>query len=113
MSFKYVLIPSDDSKPIQEFHGDKSGGLSNDYLIRYAKEYFFEKNGGALRTSTLQNLSSEEQKLYADEIRKQYGTANSDNQLKQLDDETLVKIFRCVESFPVYAIMNNAYDAYK
>ena len=96
MSFKYILIPSDESKPIQEMEGDKTGGLSNDFLLQNAKEYFFERNGGASMKLTMENLSPEERKVYAEQIRQQYVSNDGDNKLKNLDDEILLNIFRCV-----------------
>ena len=95
MSFKYIFIPSNDSQPIQELEGNKAGGLSNDFLLQSAKEYFFERNGGASRKLTIENLSSEERKIYAEEIRRQYrSNVEVDNKLHNLDDNTLLNIFK-------------------
>jgi len=41
--FKFVLIPFDKSEPIEILKGDKSGGLNDDYLLKYAKNYFQEQ----------------------------------------------------------------------
>jgi len=94
MSFKYIFIPADESKPIQELEGDKAGGLSNDFLLQSAKDYFYQRNGGASRKSTLDDLSSDERKVYADQIRKQYGSNDTENKLQNLDDEMLLNIFK-------------------
>jgi hypothetical protein len=79
---------------MQELEGDKSGGLSNDFLLQSAKEYFFERNGGASRKAVLDNLSSEERKVYADQIRQQYGSNDGDKKLQNLDDDMLLNIFK-------------------
>jgi hypothetical protein len=39
-SYTFVRIPADTSAPIEEITADKSGGLTNDSLVGYAKKYF-------------------------------------------------------------------------
>jgi CS domain len=40
MSYCFVMIPADPAEPIEELRADKSGGLTNDSLVDYAKKYF-------------------------------------------------------------------------
>jgi len=45
--FKYIFIPCDSGKPVEEREGDSSGGLSNDSLQGTAKKYFESLGGNA------------------------------------------------------------------
>jgi hypothetical protein len=40
--FRFVLIPADISKPLEERQADGSGGIENDALIAHARSYFAE-----------------------------------------------------------------------
>jgi len=94
MTFKYILIPASESEPIVELEGDKSGGLSDDFLANRAKEYFFEKNGGAARAAAVDNASPEERKKLAKQIRDQYASSPQSEQLAQFDDDALINILK-------------------
>jgi hypothetical protein len=39
-SFTFVRIPADESEPVEELTASKDGGLEQDELVKYAKEYF-------------------------------------------------------------------------
>lgn len=99
-TFKYILIPANDSQPIQELEGDTSGGLSDDFLSKTAKEYFYTQNGGDRRAAALDNASPEERKLLADKVRSQYGGGSdqASEQLKAMDDDALIGMFRASEA---------------
>ena len=52
MSFQYVFIPADASKDLECKEGSKDGGLSNDYLVKHAKEYFSAQSSGPSASET-------------------------------------------------------------
>jgi len=106
--FKYVFIPAVESEPISSCEADKSGGLSNDFLAKNAKQYFFEKNGGAARASALENATPEEKKLVAKQIRDMYASPSSSSgggatggagsQLAQMNDDDLIDVVKTSEA---------------
>jgi len=102
-TFKYVFIPCIESEPVTSMEAERSGGLSNDLLSKNAKEYFFEKNGGAARALALENATPDEKRLLAKQIRDQYASSSSSgngagqgavSQLQQMDDNALIDFVR-------------------
>mmetsp|Transcript_16055 Transcript_16055/g.17703 ORF Transcript_16055/g.17703 Transcript_16055/m.17703 type:complete len:465 (-) Transcript_16055:84-1478(-) len=73
--FKYVFIPADASEPISIVKASKSGGLTNDELIKQARKYFIE------------NTNERNQKKSDNDINKQ-----SDNGTSDIDPECLKRI---------------------
>jgi len=97
--FKYVLIPANESEPISVVKASKSGGLTNDELIKKARKYFVDKtneiknqnnnkgdSGDSAKSDSdidreclkrielLEKATPQEKKHIADQIRKQYST---------------------------------------
>ena len=97
-SFSYVFIPANEEAPIEQREGDKSGGLSEDALVKTAKEYFFQQSGGAARAEALNNAPPEEQKEIAQKMRSQIlaGNPNAESQLAKMDDTALLDLARYV-----------------
>mmetsp|Transcript_46598 Transcript_46598/g.141154 ORF Transcript_46598/g.141154 Transcript_46598/m.141154 type:complete len:352 (-) Transcript_46598:28-1083(-) len=108
-TFKYVLIPADSSEPIDTREGDKSGGLSDDFLAKEARRYFFDQSGGDARAAALENASPEEKKALADQIRKQAADAAGGragpNKMSQMDDEALINMVRATQASASCEIM--------
>ena len=102
--FQYVLIPADNSLPIQQLESSKEGGLSDDYLSKEAKKYFFEKSGGAERASMLDNATPEEKKALVQKIRNDYANSAQKSAVDKLDDDALLNILRYVIFFYFYRI---------
>jgi len=101
--FKYVLIPSSESEPITTLEESKAGGLSDDYLAKRAKEYFFAKSNGAARARSLDEASPEERKVLAQQIRDQYSSSSGNNdaagnQIQQMDDEMILNLVKASEA---------------
>jgi len=94
--FKYVMIPANQSLPIQEKISDKSGGLSDDYLAKEAKQYFYNQSDGAKRAAALDNATPEERKALATKIREDYAKGNS--QINQLSDDALIDLIKTTHS---------------
>uniref|UniRef100_A0A7S2WA15 CS domain-containing protein n=2 Tax=Eucampia antarctica TaxID=49252 RepID=A0A7S2WA15_9STRA len=91
--FRYVSIPADSSLPIKQLETSKEGGLSDDYLSKEAKDYFFKQSGGAERAAVLDNATPEEKKALAQKVRNDYSSQNN-NIMSQLDDDALLNILR-------------------
>ena len=96
--FLYVLIPADETVPIEQREGDKSGGLSDDALIKTAKDYFFQQTGGDSRLEALNNASPEERKVMAQQIRNQVtaGNPNAQSHLSRMNDDAMIDLLRYV-----------------
>jgi len=102
--FKYVFIPADASEPISIVKASKSGGLTNDELIKQARKYFIENTNERnqkksdnndtnnksdstsdidpeclKRIELLEKATPQEKKQIADRIRKQYSTKGGGN----------------------------------
>ena len=104
-NFKYVFIPAVDSEPISTLEASKVGGLQDDELAKKAKEYFFEKNGGAAQAQQLDNASPEERKALAQHIRSQYASnADAASQLMKMDDDALINIVKSSQASPTCEI---------
>jgi hypothetical protein len=98
MSFKFILIPADNSKPIQTLTASKDGGLSDDALSKYAKDYFYTLSGGANRAKILNEATDEERKQIAQSIRNQYANTPSAESLNKMGDEALLELIKTSES---------------
>jgi len=89
--FTFVLIPADESQPITEQRASKAGGLTDDALVQYAKNYFHEITGSKARAEQLENASPQDKKAIAAQIRQQLsGTPDTAERLATLDDATVV-----------------------
>jgi hypothetical protein len=108
-NFTYVFIPANEEEPIEAREGDKSGGLSDDILIKTAKDYFFQQSGGDSRAETLDSASPEERKVMAQQIRAQVkaGSPNAESQMAKMDDDALLSLVRYV-LFGVLVCCENA-----
>lgn len=108
-TFKYVLIPADPQSPIETKEGDKSGGLSDDFLAKEARRYFFDQSGGDARAAALENASPEEKKTLADQIRKQAaeaaGARAGPSQMSQMDDDAIIEMVRATQASASCEIM--------
>mmetsp|Transcript_15458 Transcript_15458/g.19627 ORF Transcript_15458/g.19627 Transcript_15458/m.19627 type:complete len:329 (-) Transcript_15458:35-1021(-) len=95
--FKYIFIPCSASEPITTNEESKEGGLSDDYLAKRAKEYFFAKSNGAARAKALDEASPEDRKRLAQQVRNQYASsdnADAKSQLEKMDDEMLINLLK-------------------
>mmetsp|Transcript_26100 Transcript_26100/g.39495 ORF Transcript_26100/g.39495 Transcript_26100/m.39495 type:complete len:322 (+) Transcript_26100:25-990(+) len=83
--FQYVLIPADSSLPVECKTGDGSGGLSNDELVKSAKDYFFAQSGGASKVSAWQQATPDQRHAIAQQWRKH----QKDQSINMTDDQIL------------------------
>ena len=85
--FKFVLIPANAKLPIEEITADGAGGLSDDALVKHAKEYLSELTGAKSRAEIIANASTEQRKVLAQQVRDQMKDTigNSD-----IDDDALL-----------------------
>jgi hypothetical protein len=95
--FLYVFIPADHTLPIEERTADKQGGLSDDELIRSAKNYFHEQSGGPQRAAALDTASAEETKRLAAEIRSQ---APGNTKLAEMSDVSIMNFIKSTHTSP-------------
>lgn len=105
--FSYVFIPADEESPIELKQGDKSGGLSDDFLVKSAKEYFHQQSGGDARAEALNTASPEERKKLAQQIRNQVlsGNPNAESQLAKMNDDALIDLVRSTQASPSCEIL--------
>ena len=90
-NFEYVLIPADADLPVKTLIGDKAGGLTDDFLVKYAKNYFHEKTGSKQRADQLGKAGPAEKRALAAQIRQQMAsTPETAERLKEMDDETII-----------------------
>ena len=95
-SFKYVFIPHDNSKPIDERVGNGSGGLTDDELGKTAKAYFNSDEAG---------VDAVDLRARADQIREQVRAAGGDlEQLNSVNDEDLVNMVKGVKTCEITAL---------
>ena len=91
--FKYVFIPCDSSKPVEERIGDGKGGLTADELGKVAKEYFNSSNDGV-------DLSGK-----AEQIRQQVIAAGGDaDQINALSNEAIVDMVKDIKTCEITAL---------
>lgn len=98
--FKYIFIPYSEAEPIETQEESKAGGLSEDYLAKRAKEYFFSKSNGAARIKALDEATPEQKKQIVQQIRNQYSSHENPSareQVQKMDDEMLLSLFRASE----------------
>ena len=96
--FKYVFIPADEGSPLEEREGDKSGGLSEDVLVKTAREYFFEQTGGAARAKALEEATPEQRQQIAQQIRDQQ--KDTSPKILELSDDAILDLLRASTSQP-------------
>ena len=95
--FRYIFIPCSESEPITTNEESKAGGLSDDYLAKRAKSYFFAKSDGAARAKALEEASPEDRKKIAQQIRNQYSSHDNPaarEQVQKMDDEMLINLVK-------------------
>jgi hypothetical protein len=92
MSFRYVLIPADDSVPVRDMEASKAGGLSDDALVKGAKGYFHEQTGAQARVDQIRQAGPEERKALATQIREQLANSPQASTVAALDDDTVIKM---------------------
>ena len=89
--FPFVLIPADDAQPLEVRTASRSGGLSDDALLRVAKGYFQDRSGNRAKLDQLERLSEEERAALAVQLRAQAGNSP---QAQALSDEQLIGFLR-------------------
>mmetsp|Transcript_61344 Transcript_61344/g.72861 ORF Transcript_61344/g.72861 Transcript_61344/m.72861 type:complete len:329 (-) Transcript_61344:115-1101(-) len=97
-SFKYVLIPAENSSRIITKEGDKSGGLSEDHLQKDAKEYFWNQSGrrASGEINSLDGASSSERHAFADRIRSET-TGTFAEHVSQMDDDAVINMIKTTQ----------------
>ncbi|KAI2489431.1 hypothetical protein MHU86_25163 [Fragilaria crotonensis] len=101
-TFKYVFIPADSSVPVESKTASASGGLSNDELVKTAKQYFFEQSGGGIQARMLREASPEERQAVAQQFRESQG---NNPQLQQLEDAQILSFIESQHANPNCEIM--------
>ena len=101
-TFQYVFIPADSSAPIESKTASAAGGLSNDELVKTAKQYFFEQSGGGIQARMLSEASPEERQAVAQQFRESQG---NNPQLAQLQDEQILSFLESQHANPNCEIM--------
>ena len=95
--FKYVFIPANDSKPIEEREAT-CGGLSDDIVIKNAKQYFYSSSDKGARIAALASATPEQRKVLADQLREEIKSASSQSpfsaQMAALDDDAIIDIMK-------------------
>jgi hypothetical protein len=92
-TFQYVLIPADNAKAIESRSASTEGGLTDDALLKVAKEYFHELTGAKARAEQLEKASPEERKALARQIREQMKSSRDvSGSLESLDDEAVINV---------------------
>jgi hypothetical protein len=97
-TFRYVLIPVDESQPIEERTADKSGGLTDDALIHEARQYFHRLTGAETRAKYMESVHAdpEQRKIFARQIRERLSETPHVNHssLEDLDDDQIFDMFQ-------------------
>lgn len=88
-TFQYVRIPADDASPIVSLRADTKGGLTDDELVKQAKQYFYEHSGAQFRVEQFEKSTPDQRKALATQIRQQM---SNEPQLSQLDDDTVLQL---------------------
>mmetsp|Transcript_6818 Transcript_6818/g.9732 ORF Transcript_6818/g.9732 Transcript_6818/m.9732 type:complete len:341 (-) Transcript_6818:919-1941(-) len=98
-TFSFVLIPAEEGSPMELKEGDKSGGLEKDYLISSVKQYFHEQRGGEDQAAKFDNLTPEERKALAAQIREQYIVNNpkASPQFAEMGDDQLIELVKSTQ----------------
>ena len=99
-TFQFVRIPADAKEAIESHSADKAGGLSDDALVKFAKAFFFEATGAKNRAQVLENASSEERKVLAQQVRNQLSSSAMSDRLQQMDDDTVLDLIYRNQSQP-------------
>jgi hypothetical protein len=97
-TFRYVLIPVDESQPIEERIANKAGGLTDDALIREARHYFHRLTGAETRAKYMESVHDdpEQRKIIAQQIRERLSETSlpQNNALQDLDDDQIFEMFQ-------------------
>jgi hypothetical protein len=99
--FKFVFIPCSVAEPITTDEESKEGGLSDDFLAKRAKDYFYSKSDGAARAKALEEATPDEKKQIAQQIRNQYSSHENPaarEQVNKMDDEMLLNLVKASHS---------------
>jgi hypothetical protein len=112
-TFRFVLIPADATRALEECRADKSGGIENDALLAHARRYFAASSSSA--SAAEQREAAEERdpdrrRQLAQEIRQQLAAASAKDgdggdaaasnysapmdQLLSMSDDDLVRMFQ-------------------
>ena len=119
-SFQFLLIPADTTRPLEPQTADKAGGLTDDALVKHAKEYFHQLTGAKQRSEAMSKASPAERKALAQQIRNQMSQAGSGgtSRLEELDDEAvLAMVYRnqvnpsCDIMAMTVPVQNNSFQA--
>ena len=101
-TFQYVFIPADSSAPVKTRTGDTSGGLTDDELVKNAKQYFFEQSGGAAKARALKEASPEDRQALVQQFR---DSQASNPQMQKLEDAQILSFLDATNSNPNCEIM--------
>eukprot|EP00559_Dactyliosolen_fragilissimus_P001191 CAMPEP_0184863144 /NCGR_PEP_ID=MMETSP0580-20130426/9303_1 /TAXON_ID=1118495 /ORGANISM="Dactyliosolen fragilissimus" /LENGTH=379 /DNA_ID=CAMNT_0027361279 /DNA_START=63 /DNA_END=1199 /DNA_ORIENTATION=- len=102
-SFQFVRIPAQLSCPIEQLSGSKAGGLSDDHLVKYAKNYFLQKRTkdgkeSSTPSSMLENASPEERQSLINTFRQKYSQYSSlgstQSQQPTLNDDVILSMIK-------------------
>jgi CS domain len=111
-SFQFFLIPADASRPMEPQTADKAGGLTDDALVKHAKEYFHQLTGAKQRSEAMSKASPAERKALAQQIRNQMSSqaggsasAGGASRLDELDDEAVLAMVYRNQANPSCDIM--------
>ena len=100
-SFQFVRIPVDANEPIEVLTANKAGGLTDDALVKHAKQYFFAQTGAQQRAAALENASPAERKALAQQVRQQLASSpNVAERLTPLDDDAVLDLIHRNQSQP-------------
>ncbi|GAX27712.1 hypothetical protein FisN_13Hh191 [Fistulifera solaris] len=102
-TFEYVRIPANDASPIVSLRADTKGGLTDDELVKQAKQYFYEHSGAQFRVEQFEQSTPDQRKALAMQIRQQM--SNNGQQLSQLDDDTVLQLMLQSQLRPSFDIV--------
>jgi CS domain len=97
-TFRFVLIPADSQRPLEERVESTAGGITDDALIAHARKYFADQQESASASSSTSagdDASRRKQQL-VQEIRQQLAASNQGDMSKQLlekSDDDLYAMF--------------------
>jgi hypothetical protein len=98
-SFRFVKIPADNALPIEELIADTAGGLTDDALVKAAKEYFFVLSGSAARVEQIDAAGPTERQAMAAQIRLQLSESpQAAARVKELSDDAVLQIIHSSQS---------------
>lgn len=89
-TFEYVRIPANDASPIVSLHAETKGGLTDDELVKQAKQYFYDHSGAKFRVEQFEKATPDQRKALATQVRQQI--MSNEPQLSQLSDDTVLEL---------------------